>query len=77
MENAYDDPEFFRQYRELRLKDSGLNGLIEEPALRRRLGDPRGLAVLDIGCGFGHQARWLDAHGAARPRHRSIAAHDR
>ncbi|MFA7330372.1 MAG: class I SAM-dependent methyltransferase [Candidatus Delongbacteria bacterium] len=37
---------------------------LEEPALRVRLGDVRGQAVLDLGCGTGRHALWLAAQGA-------------
>lgn len=40
-----------------------LQGL-EEPAVRALVGDPRGLAVLDMGCGTGRHALWLAAVGA-------------
>lgn len=38
---------------------------LEEPLVRRAIGDPRGLRVLDLGCGTGRHARWLAAAGAA------------
>src|SRR5947208_8970327 len=41
-----------------------LQGL-EEPAVRALVGDPRGLVVLDLGCGTGRHALWLTAAGAA------------
>jgi ubiquinone/menaquinone biosynthesis C-methylase UbiE len=37
---------------------------IEEPVVRRSVGDPRGLDVLDLGCGTGRHALWLAAGGA-------------
>ncbi len=37
---------------------------LEEPALRVRLGDVRGQAVLDLWCGTGRHALWLAAQGA-------------
>jgi malonyl-CoA O-methyltransferase len=40
-----------------------LQGL-EEPAVRALVGDPRGLSVLDMGCGTGRHALWLAAAGA-------------
>lgn len=63
--NIYDNPDFFRGYRELRMNDSGLNGALEEPAIRRHLPALSGLSVVDLGCGFGHFARWAAEHGAA------------
>uniref|UniRef100_A0A7C2P1B0 Class I SAM-dependent methyltransferase n=1 Tax=Schlesneria paludicola TaxID=360056 RepID=A0A7C2P1B0_9PLAN len=40
-----------------------LQGL-EEPVVRAAVGDMRGLAVLDLGCGTGWHALWLSAAGA-------------
>ena len=37
---------------------------LEEPVVRRAIGDPRGLNVLDLGCGTGRHALWLGAGGA-------------
>jgi ubiquinone/menaquinone biosynthesis C-methylase UbiE len=37
---------------------------LEEPIVRRMIGDPRGLKVLDLGCGTGRHALWLAARGA-------------
>lgn len=38
---------------------------LEEPLVRAALGDVRGKAVLDLGCGTGRHALWLAAEGAA------------
>jgi len=38
---------------------------LEEPIVRRMIGEPRGLKVLDLGCGTGRHALWLAARGAA------------
>jgi malonyl-CoA O-methyltransferase len=37
---------------------------LEDPAVRAAVGDPRGLAALDLGCGTGRHALWLAAAGA-------------
>ena len=37
---------------------------LEEPVVRELLGEVRGLAVLDLGCGTGGHALWLAEHGA-------------
>jgi malonyl-CoA O-methyltransferase len=37
---------------------------LEEPIVRRAIGEPRGLSVLDLGCGTGRHALWLAAGGA-------------
>src|SRR5947209_20082351 len=41
-----------------------LQGL-EEPVVRAAIGDVRGLAALDLGCGTGRHALWLAGSGAA------------
>jgi malonyl-CoA O-methyltransferase len=38
---------------------------LEEPVMRRAMGDSQGLNVLDLGCGTGRHALWLAAGGAA------------
>ena len=38
---------------------------LEEPIVRSIVGDPRGLEVLDLGCGTGRHTLWLAARGAA------------
>lgn len=38
---------------------------LEEPIVRRAIGEPRGLNVLDLGCGTGRHALWLAAGGAS------------
>jgi malonyl-CoA O-methyltransferase len=37
---------------------------LEEPIVRRMVGDPRGLNVLDLGCGTGRHSLWLAGNGA-------------
>lgn len=46
--------------------DASPNGLIwlEQPIVRRMLGDVRGLDVLDSGCGTGRHTIWLHEQGA-------------
>ena len=38
---------------------------LEEPAMRRAIGDPAGLSVLDLGCGTGRHSLWMAEAGAA------------
>ncbi|WP_207393065.1 hypothetical protein [Providencia sp. M-27] len=57
-QNIYDDPIFFKNYQALRVNDTGLNGIMEEPALRALLPDLKGKIVLDLGSGFGDFARY-------------------
>ena len=65
-QNIYDDPTFFDEYGRLERSLHGLDGAPEWPALRALLPDPRGLRVLDLGCGYGWFCRWASAAGAAR-----------
>ncbi|MGH1341684.1 MAG: class I SAM-dependent methyltransferase [Nannocystales bacterium] len=46
--------------------DSYDNPLIalEEPVVRERIGSPKGLDVLDVGCGTGRHAHWMARNGA-------------
>jgi len=65
-QNIYDNEEFFEGYSRLGRSVEGLDGAAEWPALRALLPDPRGLNVLDLGCGFGWFCRWARQNGAAR-----------
>lgn len=64
-QNIYDDTAFFAGYKALRQNDTGLNGALEMPALRRLLPDLKGRHILDLGCGFGDFARFARERGAA------------
>ncbi|GGP24229.1 class I SAM-dependent methyltransferase [Silvimonas amylolytica] len=64
-QNIYDNPTFFKGYKALRQRDTGLNGAVEMPALQSLLPVLVGLQVLDLGCGFGDFARFARLHGAA------------
>jgi len=65
-QNIYDDPEFFAGYRKLRETGTGLNDVLEQPALWSLLPSSlRGLTILDLGCGFGGFARKARTLGAA------------
>lgn len=64
-QNIYDDPDFYAGYARLRETGTGLNDVLEQPALRRLL--PKtlsGLRILDLGCGFGDFARFARDQGA-------------
>jgi ubiquinone/menaquinone biosynthesis C-methylase UbiE len=65
-QNVYDNPEFFAGYQRLRETGSGLNDVLEQPALRAMIpASLDGLRVLDVGCGFGDFARKARAFGAS------------
>jgi SAM-dependent methyltransferase len=65
-QNIYDTVEFFEGYGQLGRSVEGLAGAAEWPALRALLPDPRGLRVVDLGCGFGWFCRWAAEQGAAQ-----------
>jgi SAM-dependent methyltransferase len=65
-QNIYDDPTFFDNYSRLPRSLSGLEAAPGWPVLRALLPDLHGLAVLDLGCGFGWFCRWARAEGASR-----------
>lgn len=65
-QNIYDDPDFFAGYETLRRTGTGLNDVLEQPALWALLPPSlAGLRVLDLGCGFGDFARRARDRGAA------------
>lgn len=64
-QNIYDNPEFFAGYDAMREANTGINEVIEQPAIRSLLPDVRGLRVLDMGCGAGEMCRYLIEQGAA------------
>jgi ubiquinone/menaquinone biosynthesis C-methylase UbiE len=64
-QNINDYPDFFAGYSRLSRSIDGLDGAAEWPALRAMLPDPRGLRIVDLGCGFGWFCRWARQLGAA------------
>ena len=64
-QNIYDHPDFFAGYQSLRDDDTGLNGALEEPAMRRVLPNLAGTSILDIGCGFGNFAAYALNEGVS------------
>jgi len=68
-QNVYDDPVFFAGYKALRQNDTGLNGAVEVPALRRLLPPLAGKSTLELGI--------FQALPAARSRCRGCGARGR
>lgn len=64
-QNVYDNQAFFAGYSQLDRSINGLDGAAEWPALRAMLPDPRGLGIVDLGCGFGWFCRWARHRGAS------------
>lgn len=64
-QNIYDNARFYDGYEELRRSGTGLNDVLEQPAIHSLLPQSLdGLHLLDIGCGFGDFARFARKHGA-------------
>lgn len=65
-QNFFDISEVFDGYQKLRDSDINCNTLMEQPEMTRLLPDVRGKAVLDLGCGYGHNCAQFSDSGAAR-----------
>lgn len=63
-QNKYDDGAFFDKYSQMDRSVRGLAGAGEWPALKKLLGDLKGLRVLDLGCGFGWHCQYALDTGA-------------
>jgi SAM-dependent methyltransferase len=64
-QNVYDNAAFFESFQRLRRTESGLNAVLEQPAVRALLPDVDGAVVVDLGCGDGQLCRELADRGAA------------
>lgn len=64
-QNIYDNDDFFADYSHLRDTQSGLNEVLEQPALKSLLPPLDGRDVLELGCGMGQFAAWCAAQKAA------------
>jgi SAM-dependent methyltransferase len=62
----YDRPGVLERYRDATAGVSDPKDVMEEPALLEEIGDPRGLRVVDLGCGDAAIGRTLLAAGCAR-----------
>ncbi|HEV2651865.1 MAG TPA: class I SAM-dependent methyltransferase [Rhizomicrobium sp.] len=63
-QNIYDNDDFFAGYAKLKRSEEGLAGAPEWPSMSAMLPDLSGLAVLDLGCGFGSFCRHAREKGA-------------
>jgi SAM-dependent methyltransferase len=62
----FDDARIFRRYQELRAQADAAHLTIERPFIVEFLGDVRGRAVLDLGCGDAWIGKYVLDRGAAR-----------
>lgn len=65
-QNIFDNEIFFEGYKALRDNDINYNDLLEQPAMAKLLPDLNGKAVLDLGCGYGHNCVDFVNKGAAK-----------
>lgn len=63
-QNIYDNQTFFDGYKKLRETESGLNAVLEIPAIRSLMPDLTGKRIIDLGCGFGDFCRYAISSGA-------------
>jgi 2-polyprenyl-3-methyl-5-hydroxy-6-metoxy-1,4-benzoquinol methylase len=64
-QNIYDNEDFYKNYLHMRETSSGLNDVLEIPALRALLPALQGKRILDLGCGYGESCQWYLDQGAA------------
>ena len=88
-QNIYDDPMFYAEYSAMRKLQSGLNEVLEQPAMSSLLPEIKHSRVLDLGCGDGGQCiKLLDlgassvvgvdiSHNMIRAAHERVAGCDR
>lgn len=65
-QNIFDNQIFFDGYKALRDGDFNANDLIEQPAMRKLIPELKSKAVLDLGCGYGHNCIDFVNRGARR-----------
>ena len=66
MKNLYDNERFFAEYAKMDRSRRGLAGAGEWHQLEPLFPPLQGLAVLDLGCGYGWHCQYAAGHGAAR-----------
>lgn len=65
-QNIYDNEIFYKAYLKLRTTSTGLNDVLEIPAVRSLLPNVKNMKILDLGCGFGEACHWYAVQGAAK-----------
>lgn len=63
-QNIYDNEKFFKGYKHLRDTQSGLNEVLEQPAIKNLLPRLDGLSILELGCGMGDFSKYCIEQGA-------------
>lgn len=66
-QNIYDDKKFSDEYDKMRKEKKGYNAndLIEIPNFRKLLQDVKNKTILDLGCGYGENAKYYKEQGAS------------
>lgn len=65
-QNIFDNEIFFDGYKTLRDGELNYNDLLEQPSMAKLLPELFGKAVLDLGCGYGHNCQDFIKRGASR-----------
>ena len=67
MQNIYDNDKFNKEYDRMRFEDKGYNAndLIEIPNFRKLVPSVKGKRVLELGCGYGENAKYYHDMGAS------------
>lgn len=63
-QNIYDNQLFFDRYKKLRENPKSANVMIEKPALYSICPSFKGKKILDLGCGYGENCRYMSELGA-------------
>lgn len=66
-QNIYDNPNFATEYDKMRTEKKGYNAndLIEIPNFRKLVPEVTNKKILDLGCGYGENAKYYKEHGAS------------
>ncbi len=62
--SAYDQDDFLKTYLQKRAKTDAPNTTLEKPIIDELIGEPKGLDLLDLGCGDGRYGQELLGRGA-------------
>ncbi|WP_163580563.1 class I SAM-dependent methyltransferase [Gracilibacillus saliphilus] len=65
-QNIYDNPDFFKEYMDLRESGITYNDFIEQPAIKSAISTLKDKTILDLGCGAGKFAKYCVDNGASK-----------